>query len=400
MKEKLTQTLVQKLEPGKSRFFVYDTQLPGLLLRVETSGRKTYYVDYTPSGGKRVTCKVGSSNVLTVAQAREAVKEMLAEVALGGDPRAEKIRDISLDKFISDIYGPWVVENRKSGASTVAMIRTSFHKFLPMHIDEITRYAVEQWRVTTRKQNGTKASSINRKVTALKAAINWGVKRGFLKANPLNGLETLPEHDSKAKVRFLSKEEEERLMAVLDIRDEEKKQERIRYNVWRSSRGMEPLPELPEDHLKTMVIISLNTGLRRNELFSLEWSDVDDGGITVRSSNAKSGKARHVPLNKRARQALEDWSIGKDRNGLVFPSPKTGGRMGHCNSAWEAVLERADIEDFRWHDMRHTFASNLVMAGVDLNTVRELLGHADLKMTLCYAHLAPQVKARAVGMLE
>ncbi len=78
MKEKLTQTLAQKLKPGNSRFFVYDTMLPGLLLSVETSGRKTYYVDYTPSSGRRVTCKVGSSDVLTVAQAREAVKEILA----------------------------------------------------------------------------------------------------------------------------------------------------------------------------------------------------------------------------------------------------------------------------------------------------------------------------------
>ncbi len=129
---------------------------------------------------------------------------------MGGDPRAEKIRDISLDKFISDIYDPWVLENRKSGASTVAMIRASFPKFLPMHIDDITRYAVEQWRMEIRKEKGIKASSINRKVTALKAAINWGVKRGFLKANPLSGLEALPEHDSDVKVLllYLSKDEE------------------------------------------------------------------------------------------------------------------------------------------------------------------------------------------------
>lgn len=74
--------------------------------------------------------------------------------------------------------------------------------------------------------------------------------------------------------------------------------------------------------------------------------------------------------------------------------------MDNCNSAWEAVLEKAEIENFRWHDMRYMFASNLVMASVDLNTVRELLVHADLKMTLRYTHLASGIKSRAIELLE
>ena len=73
--------------------------------------------------------------------------------------------------------------------------------------------------------------------------------------------------------------------------------------------------------------------------------------------------------------------------------------MDNCKTAWAKLLKDADIKNFRWHDMRHDFASQLVSKGVDLNTVRELLGHADIKMTLRYAHLAPQIKRAAVEML-
>ena len=104
-------------------------------------------------------------------------------------------------------------------------------------------------------------------------------------------------------------------------------------------------------------------------------------------------------LNTEAIAVLRKWqSSHHTKEDLVFRNAR-GLRFTHVKTSWSRLLNMADIENFRWHDMRHTFASKLVMKGVDLNTVREFLGHTDIKMTQRYAHLAPEHKARAVELL-
>jgi len=128
-----------------------------------------------------------------------------------------------------------------------------------------------------------------------------------------------------------------------------------------------------------MVLISLGTGLRRGELFNLKWSDVDlvQANLTVRGTTAKSDKTRHVPLNADAVDVLEKWRSQSADGGMYVFTSDAGKPFNNVNKAWATVLEAAGIANFRWHDMRHDFASSLVMLGVDLNTVPELLGHAD-----------------------
>jgi integrase len=158
------------------------------------------------------------------------------------------------------------------------------------------------------------------------------------------------------------------------------------------------------DYFKPIVIVSLSTGIRRNSVLSLEWRDINfaDRIILVRADIAKN-KEYYVSMSDLAFETLSLWHTQSKQTGprdLVFPSPVTGKKMDNCGTAWEGLLKKAEIENFRWHDMRHDFASRLVMRGVDLNTVRELLGHADLKMTLRYAHLAPEHKLQAVKLVD
>jgi len=154
------------------------------------------------------------------------------------------------------------------------------------------------------------------------------------------------------------------------------------------------------DYLQPMVLLTLNTGLRRGEVLQLRWTDIDllQRKLVVRADNAKSSKTRYLPLNDEALTTLRRWRSGTESAEWVFAG-RDGGRMLAVKTSWKSVLQSAAITDFRWHDLRHHFASRLVMKGVDLNTVRELLGHSDLTMTLRYAHLSPEHKADAVAKL-
>lgn len=154
------------------------------------------------------------------------------------------------------------------------------------------------------------------------------------------------------------------------------------------------------DYAEPLLILAMNTGLRRGELLGLEWTDVSFVGrfLKVKASNAKSKLSRTMPLNNEALEVLKKWRGQNSTTRFLFEGKEAGKAITDVKKTWGTVLDIAMINGFNFHDPRHHFASKLVMAGVDLNTVRELLGHADLKMTLRYAHLAPEHKA-AVNLI-
>jgi integrase len=394
-------SLIPKLTPNEKQYDVRDSKLSGFLIRVNPTGKMIYVCQY--KRGRRIN--LGKVGVITPAQARDKAIAILGDVAKGIDPQSsnKKQSAFTLLEFIEDHYKPWVMEHRKSGVKTLAHINRCFTKpFGDKELTEFTPVFIDQWR-TQRLKNECSTETVNRDVATFKAALSKAVLWGFIEKHPLEKLK-LFKRDRSGKVRFLSSDEEQRLCETLISREAKIKADRDNANKWRRERGHELFTDLNQfefaDHLRPMILLSINTGLRRGEIFSLEWENVsfDHAVITIEGAYAKSGKTRHVPLNSEALHIIKSWRQQTDSVDLVFPN-KDGGRFDTLKKGWAGIMTAAKIKSFRWHDLRHHFASSLVMAGVVLNTVRELLGHGDMTMTLRYAHLAPEHKASAVEKL-
>jgi len=410
MRANITQALIAKLKPGE--YTVFDTRERGLALRVKPSGVKTWRVRLKTEAGVWYWWKLGGVDALTPEAAREQAHVAKGAVAEHDDPREAKQREarrvqqqVTLRTFITESYGPWVRTNRKTGDETVTTLETRCTDFLDMPLVDLSTFAVEKWRSAYLKR-GRKPATVNRVIDALKACVAKAVEWDVLDQHPLAGVRKT-KLDTLGRLRFLTPDEETRLLAGLRARDEHRRKARASANDWRRERGhaLHPTHGTYTDHLTPLVVTLLHTGLRYGEACELTWDDVDLVGalLTVRGETAKSARTRHVPLNETVLGVLKAWKPkNADPLGYVFPGREEGERLTDIKTAWAKLLKsvpEAPITGFRVHDLRHTFASKLVQAGVDLNTVRELLGHADIKMTLRYAHLAPEHRAAAVAKL-
>ena len=400
MRIQLTKRFVATLKPQDRPFELRDAQVRGLLLRVQPSGHKAWIVTW--AHGKRRT--LGSAGHLALDDAREIASKVISEFIQTGLPSIAKpeLPKITLGAFLRDHYAPWARAELKGADQYLERIERVFATALPRALVTVDSAWVERWwterlRTTTPGGGTISKATAWRDLASLRSVLSKAVKWGMVDTNPLLRLR-VKAAQPRTVVRFLSAAEEQRLRKALADRDAAAVSARASANEWRQVRKRMPLPAIElgayGDHLTPVVLLALNTGLRRGELLSLQWSDInlDARMLTVRREQAKSGKQRHVPLNAEALAVLTTWKTCGPVDGSVFG-------VASVKSAWESLLVAAEVESFRFHDLRHHFASRLVMAGVDLNTVRELLGHADLAMTLRYAHLAPEHLAAAVNKL-
>lgn len=376
---------------------IWDTKQSGLCLRVMPSGALSFNVHWGRKGSK----SLGQYPTRTV----EGARTMAAEAIVSANRSADGVPDIArpapagdiltLEQFINREYRPHARKHLEHGDQAADRILLIMDKHKRKALSAITLPMVQK-AVDGR---GVSQATMRRDRNAIRAAFNLAIKWGLLTKNPAIGLD-LGKVKEDGTPRYLDAAEEGRLIDALTARDQALRNARARTLAGgrRQHAGLATIgaDEYP-DHLTPLVLTALHTGCRRGELFKLRWGDVELAGrhpqLTVRGSMAKSGKTRHVPLNATAAAVLKQWRKQNPTAARVFG-------LVDAKKAWGRVLAAAEISDFRFHDLRHTFASKLVQRGVPLNTVRDLLGHADIKMTLRYAHLAPENKAAAVAMLD
>lgn len=408
--KKLSPAVVEDAKPEAVPYRVWDKTVPQLHLRVQPSGVKTWNVQWSRTSSRAL----GKWPGVTVEAARTKAKAALVETDTHGAPVAvieankpDSEKPTTLGSFIKDHFAPWALANQKAGQATVDALQACFGDLYERELRSVVAFDVERFK-TKRTRAGIKPATINRDLDRIRKVFSCAVEWGFVTDHPLRKVKR--KKVDNERVRYLADGEEKRLRNALSDREAERRKQRATGNAWCVQRGGDVRLTWPvdgfTDHVMPLALIALNTGMRRGELFGLEWRSVNLAGklLTVEAGNAKSGKTRHLPLNAEAFDVLSRWKkqhagTGREpQSELVFPSP-SGARFNNINKAWAGIVAAAKLVEFNFHDLRHDFASKLVMAGVNINTVRELLGHSDIKMTLRYAHLSPGKLADAVAML-
>jgi len=300
-------------------------------------------------------------------------------------------------------YGEWADPRHKGWQKVERLIVGQMvNRFREYNLDSFNTNMVEQFQSDELKR-GMDPGTINRSVTTLKGMFNKAVEWEMVDEGTLNRVRKAKNLDGATeRLRYLSIEE------------------------------CFSLEDACDPHLKPIVITALNTGLRKGEIFALAWDKHIDlkHGFILLDNKTKNGERREIPINDVLRATLQGITRRLDIP-YVFFNPDTDKLYGRVDRSFKSALKKAEVRkctkcdyqkakdatqkemeycplcnsemmvrkgitDFHFHDLRHTFASHLVMAGVDITTVSKLLGHKSLKMTLRYAHLSPAHKVEAV----
>ena len=320
---------------------------------------ENWFIDYRVNG-RRKREKIGPSKKL----AETVLKKRKVEIAEGKYLNIDRVERLKFRAFAPIYLEIHAKPNKRSWQTTDAKYLKNLVPFFgERFLSEITTEMVERYKA--HRKEAVSVASVNRELALLKCMFNKAITWGYANANPVRGVKLFKENNWRT--RFLEKEEIGRLLSSSPTT------------------------------LRAILIVALNTGMRKGEIQNLKWRDVDFERSYITVTHSKNGEKRFIPMNEAVKKAL----IGVRKHpesAYIFAGGD--GEPFNFRKAFETALRKSGIKDFRFHDCRHTFASHLVMSGVDLNTVRELLGHKEPTMTLRYSHLSPDHKSRAVEILN
>src|SRR3989339_1283665 len=304
-----------------------------------------------------------------LAQAIEAkIRAEIAEGKFFDKPvgQSKTFKDM-MEKFMQE-HAPKVSKNmQKSYASSLKHLATFWGN---SKLSDIKPKLISEYKVL-RKNKGIKPATINRELAMLSKAFNLAVKEWeWIKDNPVSKVPK--EKEDNERDRWLNAEDEKRLL------------------------------ENSLSWLKDIIIFDLNTGLRQDELLSLTWDRVDLFRKVIIIQESKNGKPRTIPLNQIALDILmEKTKVRSLKGDFVFPSSVMT-KMNRRNlvRAFDIAREKASIQNFHFHDVRHCFATRLAQRGVDIYRISKLLGHLNITMTQRYAHHCPESLRGGIEVLE
>jgi integrase len=319
---------------------------------------------YYGSDGKQ---RWDSCHTQNKTEAQALLDQRRVAVREGQLPEVKRFKTVLFTELAED-YKLWA-EKQKNYKNKKYIIDKLSVTFGSLNLDQFTTQLVEQCQSEQLKKGG-KPATVNRYLATLKhmftKAVEWEMVPERIREK-VRRVKFLQENNQR--LRFLSQEE------------------------------MANLIQACGEHVRPIVITALNTGMRRNEILSLKWEQVDLKHGFIFLYDTKNGEKREIPINNPLRETLSALTH-HIISPYVFWRGEDGRRYKEVKKSFQTALRKAEINDFRFHDLRHTFASQLVMAGADLVTVKELLGHKTLDMTLRYSHLAPSHKVKAVSLLE
>jgi len=330
----------------------------------------TYYIRYQfqlTDIKERVGRK---SRGFTREMAKDALKARLGEIAQGRFNLEKTRKPIPFSK-LAERYREYGASTKRAWDDEKHITERFATLFGETPLAQITTWQIEKWKAERGKE--IKPGSVNRQLTVIKHMFKMAVEWGMTLTNPASAVKRFPVNDQRT--RFLIGDE---IQAILK----------------------ECESQITSPWLLPLVTLALNTGMRQGELLNLKWENVnlDQGLITVRQS--KTLRLKTIAINAPAKDAL-NWLTENRYGEYLFMWP-WGDKIGKVTvyDAFKKACSAAEVADFRFHDLRHTFASHLVMAGVDLVTVKELMGHVGIAMTVRYSHLVPEHKAQAVTKLS